>query len=327
MTCLNFVKKHQKFFFKRRRIFDEIKGFASHISHLKSYTFFIFHFSFFSALFFLSSCNYFKKKFIGEEELPLARANQVYLYPSDVEGLTKGLHGEDSVKVLKAFAERWLRQQMLLQKADENIPGDDPAIVKKIEDYRQQLTLYEYEKALIADKLDTTIRTAEIEKYYEEFSSNVPLQNDVHLVQFIRLKEELPDFKDIKKLILNGSKNEEDEQRIEGYSKANAGTYAYANPLWYNTENLQSIFSFSDKELASVLQTNKFKEFKRDDGTTLFIRVTATKRKGEPMPIELARTDISKILIEKRKMKLIEQTYERVYRDGVNSKNAEVYVK
>jgi hypothetical protein len=322
MTHLNFVKKHSQFFFNRRRIVNEFSGLSSLFSLLPSYLFLVLIFPFF-----LSSCSYFKKKFIGEDELPLARANQVYLYPSDVEGLTKGLHGEDSIKLLKAYADKWVRQQMLLQKANENIPSDDPGIMKKIEDYRQQLTLYEYEKALIADKLDTTIRTAEIEKYYEDFSKNIPLQNDVHLVQFIRLKEEAPDFKDIKKLILSSSKSEEDEQRIEGYSKANAGTYAYANPLWYNTENLQSVFSFNDKEIAGVLQTNKFKEFKHDDGTSLFIRVNSTKRKGEPMPLELARTDISKILIEKRKMKLIEQTYERVFRDGVNSKTAEVYVK
>ncbi len=323
MTHLNFVKKNQQFFSLGRKIVGEIRKqssfFKCPISGLTSCILLV--------SFSLTSCNYFKKKFIGEDELPLARANQVYLYPSDVEGLTKGLHEDDSVRVLKAFAEKWVRQQMLLQKANENIPSDDPSIMKKIEDYRQQLTLYEYEKALIADKLDTTIRTAEIEKYYQDFSKNIPLQNDVHLVQYIRLKEESPDFKDIKKLILSSSKSEEDEQRIEGYSKANAGTYAYANPLWYGTENLQSVFTFSDNEVTGVLQNNKFKEFKRDDGTTLFIKVSATKRKGEPMPIELARTDISKILIEKRKMKLIDQTYERVFKDGVSSKNAEVYVK
>ena len=326
MTHLNFVKKHHHFFSGRGRNGDEIsiqsQSLTLHRSPLTAHLLLILLIPFF-----LSSCSYFKKKFIGEDELPLARANEVYLYPSDVEGLTKGLHGEDSIKLLKSYADKWVRQQMLLQKANENIPSDDPGIMKKIEDYRQQLTLYEYEKALIADKLDTTIRTAEIEKYYEEFSKNIPLQNDVHLVQFIRLKEEAPDFKDIKKLILSSSKSEEDEQRIEGYSKANAGTYAYANPLWYSTENLQSVFSFSENETASVLQSNKFKDFKRDDGTTLFIKVTETKHKGEPMPIELARTDISKILIEKRKMRLIDQTYERVFKDGVNSKNAEVYVK
>ncbi len=322
MTNLNFVRKHHQLFFGGRRVGDKIRKqsffLTSHISHLLFCTFLVL---------FLSSCNYIKKNFIGEDEVPLARANDVYLYPSDVEGLTKGLHGADSITLLKAYADKWVKQQMLLQKANENIPSDDPGIMKKIEEYRQQLTLYEYEKALIADKLDTSIRSSEIEKYYEEFSKNIPLQNDVHLIQFIRLKEEAPDFKDIRKIILSTNKSEEDEQRIEGYAKANAGTYAYANPLWYTTANLQSVFALSDKETESVLQTNRFKEVKRDDGTTLFIRTTDTKRKGEPTPLALARTDISKILIEKRKMRLIDQTYERVYKDGVNSKNAEVYVK
>ncbi len=263
---------------------------------------------------------------MGEDEPPIARANQAYLYASDVEGVTKGLSGEDSVKVLKAFAEKWVRQQMLLQKAKENIPDDDPGIMRKIEDYRQHLTLYEYEKALIAGKLDTSIKATEVQKYYDEFGKNFPLQNEVHYMQYIKLNEDKPDFKDIRKLILSASKSDEDNERIDGYSKVNASNYAYGYPLWYSSESIKTLFQLSANELSGLQQSSRFKEFKRDDGTILFIRIIETKRKGDLMPIELARTDIAKILIEKRKMRLIEQTYERAYRDGLSSKKAEIFV-
>lgn len=280
----------------------------------------------FALLFIASSCKYFKKKFIGEDELALARVNQTYLYPSDVEGITKGLSGDDSLRVLKAYTLKWVRAQLLLQKAKENIPDDDAGIMKKVEDYREQLLLYEYEKALIADKLDTVVKNSDLEKYYEQFNQNFPLQNDVFLVQYIKLKEDAIDFKDIKKVILSTNKTEEEEQKIEGYCKANATSFAYLTPLWYNNESLSSYMMLSNNELSGLISNLKFKEFKRDDGTVLFVRVKETKRKGEAMPLELAKASIVKILIEKRKMQLIDKVYERVYNDGISSKKAELFL-
>lgn len=91
----------------------------------------------------------------------IARVNEEYLYASDLQSLTRGLKGQDSLSALKSYAENWVRKKLLLQKAIENIPEDDIGINKKVEDYREALLLYEYEKALINDKLDTTIRREE----------------------------------------------------------------------------------------------------------------------------------------------------------------------
>jgi hypothetical protein len=274
----------------------------------------------------LSSCSYFKKKIIGEDEKPLARAFENYLYPSDLNDLTKGMTPEDSARVVKAVVEKWLQRQLLLKKAKDNIPDDDPSIMRKVEDYRESLILYEYEKALITDKLDTTIKQSDIEKYYEQFADNFPLQNDVYLVQFIKLKEEAPELKNFKKLLQN-IRSEEDEQQIEGYCKANASAYAFAHPLWYGAENLKTVFMLSDNEISALSVSEKFKEFNKEDGSILFFRVRNLKRKGEQSPIELARTDIAKILIEKRKMQLIDNFYNRVFKEGISSKNAELYVQ
>lgn len=274
----------------------------------------------------VSSCHYFKKKLIGEDEKPLARAYENYLYPSDLSDLTKGMTHEDSARVVKAVIEKWLQRQLLLKKAKDNIPDDDPAIMRKIEDYRESLILYEYEKALITEKLDTAIKQSDIEEYYKQFADNFSLQNDVYLVQFIKLDKEAPELINFKKLLQN-IRSEEDEQQVEGYCKANAVAYAFAHPLWYGSENLKNVFSFTDSEIAALAISQKFKEVNKEDKNILYIRVRNIKRKGEQSPIELARTDIAKILIEKRKMQLIENFYNRVFKEGISSKNAELYVQ
>ena len=272
----------------------------------------------------LSSCNYFKKKFIGEDEKPIARAYDNYLYPSDLNGLTTGVKPEDSARIVKAVIEKWLQRQLLLKKAQENIPEDDPGIIRKVEDYRESLILYEYEKALSTDKLDTSIKQSDIGEYYAQFTDNFPLQHDVYFVQFIKVKEDITDLKNFKKLLLN-IRTQEDEQQVEGYCKANAVAYAFAKPLWYTAENLKTVFMFSDNEVAQLNTSERFREYNKEDGSLIFLRILQHKKQGEKTPIELAQTNIAKILIEKRKMQLIENFYNRVFKEGISSKNAELY--
>ena len=104
----------------------------------------------------VSSCSFFKKKKTVDKDA-IARVNDDYLDASDIPAITRGLTGKDSIAALKSYAENWVRKKLLLQKAEENIPDDDPGILRKVEDYRESLFLYEYEKALISKRLDTTL--------------------------------------------------------------------------------------------------------------------------------------------------------------------------
>lgn len=283
-------------------------------------------FFFIAFLLLLGGCQYLKQKISGIDEKPIARVYDEYLYASDLKNLTTGLSPKDSAQVIKSAIEKWMQQQLLLKKAVENIPDNDPSILRKVEDYRQSLVLYEYEKALIIDRLDTAINQADIQKYYDQYNDNFPLSQIMYLIQFVKLKDNAPEIKEFKKLLLKNHTTE-DEEQIEGYCKANVTSYAFAEPLWYNAENLKTMFRFEDGDLLQLSVNNKFKAYEKEEGTTFYVRILDIKREGEKMPIELARTDIAKIIIEKRKMKLIEDFYKRAYNEGVTSKNAELYVQ
>lgn len=275
---------------------------------------------------FLGGCRYLESKISGTDEKPIARVYDEYLYESDLKNLTIGLSPKDSAQVIKSAIEKWMQQQLLLKKAVENIPDNDPSILRKVEDYRQSLILYEYEKALIIDRLDTAINQADIQKYYDQYNDNFPLQQNMYLVQFVKLKDNAPEIKEFKKLLLKNHSTE-DEEQIEGYCKANVTSYAFAEPLWYNAENLKTMFRLEDAELAQLPVSSRFKAFEKEEGSVFYVRVIDIKREGEKMPIELARTDIAKIIIEKRKMKLVEDYYKRAYNEGITTKNAELYVQ
>ena len=273
------------------------------------------------ALFSVASCSYFKKSAGPTGEDVIARVNDDYLYASDLSGATLGLHGEDSLKVLKTYAESWVRKKLLLQKAQDNISDQDVGIAKKVEDYRETLLLYEYEKELIDQKLDTVMKPGEMEAAYEKVKQDFQVEEDVYRLAYIKLPKDAPDLKDARKWILK-PKDEEEKRKLEGYCKDVALSYSTDEGAWYAKEKALKNFPVNAGELASL--SGSFKEFKTDD-VIWFIKVTDKVSQGQSAPLELIRDKVVKMIVEKRKMQLLEKTYNRIYQDG--KKSYEIFVK
>ena len=272
----------------------------------------------------LASCSYFKKgKTPGEGVL--ARVNHEYLYLSDVQSVARDLTGPDSVEMLKNYATNWVRKKLLLQKAIENIPEEDFNITKKVEEYRESLLLYEYEKALINQKLDTAINDAELNEWYEKLKPDFLSEKDVYLLYFIKLKKGVPNLNEARKWIMK-PKTVEDTQKLEGYCREFAEAFILDKGVWHDKESLLKNFPLDDYTVSLLSNSNAFREFKKDD-EIWFIRIGEVVKKDQPSPIALVKDKIVRVIIEKRRLKLLERTYNRIYDDGIKSKSFELFVK
>lgn len=271
-----------------------------------------------------ASCKWFKKG-NGEDAIgAIARVNEDYLYADEVKANLKGLSGKDSVEALNTYAENWVKKKLLLQKAEENIPEDDLGITKKLDDYRQELILYEYEKALITQKLDTNITEQELQKYYEVFKTNFLLESDVYKVQYIKFNKDAPDLASVRKWIMN-PKGEEDLQRLEGYCKEYATGYSVGVGMWFKKENL--LKSFPMLEGVSITASQNYKEYTTLLDEPVFIKVVDVMKEGDVGPYDFVKDKLVKVLVEKRKIALIEKAYTRIYQEGVKSGDFEIYIK
>lgn len=272
----------------------------------------------------LASCSFFKKKKVTDNDI-VARVNDEYLYASDLANITKGLSGADSMAALKGYAESWARKKLLLQKASDNIEEDDLGITKKVEDYRESLMLYEYEKALINQKLDTNFTAQEMNTWYSRMKKDFTLQTDVYRVQFIRIDKNTEDIGKARKWILNPA-DEEETQKMKAFVKEFAQGYSLDEGVWYEKEKVLKNFPLNESEVSSLASGRKFKEFKEGD-MLWFIRIADVLRKDEPSPLEFITDKVEKAIMEKRKMDLIEKVYTKIYQEGQNNKTLEVFVK
>jgi hypothetical protein len=272
----------------------------------------------------LSACSFFKKKQSVDKDV-IARVNDDYLYASDIQGLTKGLKGKDSVEVLKSYADSWVRKKLLLQKAKENIAEDDVNIAKKVEDYRATLLLYEYEKALVNKRLDTAVTRQELDTVYEKLKADFPLDQDVYLLYFVKLKKDAKDMDNVRKWI-NKQDDEETARKLEGYCQEFATTEVLNQGIWYSKESLLKNFPLTEYDIAALNSAKLFKEFKTPDGSW-FIKVGDVVKKDQPSPEQFIHEQIVKAVIEKRRMDLVEKIYDKIYQDGIKSKSFEILIK
>ncbi len=282
-------------------------------------------YSLIAALVLCSSCSYFKKGGKPSGSDVVARVGSEYLYASDLKKLTRGLNGEDSTEVLRNYAKDWVKKKLLLQKASENISDEDVGITKKVEDYRETLLLYEYEKELINQKMDTTVGETEMNEWYEKVKDDFPLEEEVYRINFIKVKKDAPDLDQARKWILK-PKDEEDARKLEGYCKEIASSSSIGEGIWYEKENAIKNFPVSESDMNSLTASKKYKEFKTDEGIW-FLRIVEVAKKGTPSPIDMIRDKIVKIIMEKRKLLLLERIYNRIYADGKASKAFDIYVK
>ena len=160
--------------------------------------------------FWLGGCNLLNSK---KENIVLAKIGEKSLYLSEIQpSIPENVEGADSALFVKEQVKKWVEQTLLLQMAELNLPESEKDIEKEIEDYRKSLLIYAYEKAFIAQKLDTLISDNEVANYYEGNLQNFELKDYVVKVLYTKLEKNAPQISYLRTMINN---TEEQEVRYQ----------------------------------------------------------------------------------------------------------------
>ena len=152
----------------------------------------------------LSACDHEKPK-------PVARSFDQFLYPEDLKGVvSEGVTGDDSTQLVRAYIEPWLRQKALLYHAQRNGNINTNRLDRQVEEYRNGLIVYEYEQALVSQKLDTVVTDDEVQQYYDARPELFVLQQPILKRSYIRLRPDAPELDRIKRLMVSSGFEEQD---------------------------------------------------------------------------------------------------------------------
>ncbi len=254
---------------------------------------------------------------------PLAKVYNKYLYESDLEGLfNSNVTKEDSVIIARNFINDWVKKQLLLEKAEQNLNEESKDIEKEIEDYRSSLLIFRYKQELINQKLDTIITDEEIEEYYNEYSGNFILNHNIVKALYLKISKEAPEIDKVRWWYKSTSPD--NISRLEDYCYQYATKFDDFENRWIPFNNLLLEIPTNIEDQERYLKYYKHIETE-DDLYYYFVKINEHSLKSTIQPLEYAQAKIKSILLNKRKFTFIDELENSVYNEALNHNEFIIY--
>jgi hypothetical protein len=272
------------------------------------------------SLIFLTSCSYFFKK---KTERVLARAYDEYLYESDLKGvIPSGVSAKDSANLARNFIDTWVHQKLLIQQAKNNLTSQQMDFSIQLENYRNSLTIYEYEHELVNQKLDTVVSEEEIENYYASNQQNFLLKENIVQLQYLKLPVRSQNLNQLRKLL--NSDASEDKTKLSELAEKYAADYFLDDQNWLLLNDVLTQIPIRTYNQEEFIKTHHILEV-QDSGFHYMIRFRDFRIKDNISPLSFEKERIRNIILNKRKMDLINKMHENVYDKALKNNDFEIF--
>ncbi|MEO6169297.1 MAG: hypothetical protein ABIO46_02130 [Chitinophagales bacterium] len=282
-----------------------------------------YHYSAILLLTLLGSCNYFNSS--DKKEIPIARVYDKYLYETELEGIGRGAaRPEDSIEVVKNYVDSWIRHNLMLRYAQDNLPEEEKMLNEQLRDYRESLLIYLYEKELLNDKLDTVVLEADIIRYYSDHKETFELKQSISLVKYIMLRMDARVNLDSVRMWMRKI-TPDNYPKLRGFCNENAVRYSITDSIWYNKDELGAFLPVGKFNLENAQFNRSYLEIP-DSGYAYLIKFEDSRIKGSDAPISFVREEITSIILNKRKLSFISTIHKSIYDEALKKNNFETFL-
>ncbi len=245
------------------------------------------------------------------------------LYKTDLENIFyEGISYNDSVLRSKVYIDKWIRTQLLVRQAENNLEPSQLDFSERLEEYRNSLVINKYETELINQNIDNEVTEEQIYEYYNNNSDEFRLNRDVVRYASVTLPKDSK-----KKWVLTKLLRDYDTimvDSIASMAEQYATSYDMNIEQWHNFDEVVDKFNLKAKDNKTYLEKNKFVMVNNDESTTL-IRFCEYRLVADISPCEMEMDRIKYIIMSNRKKVLLETLYEDLYSKALQEKAFEIY--
>lgn len=245
------------------------------------------------------------------------------LYKTDLENIVyEGISYNDSVLRSKVYIDKWVRNQLLIRQAENNLTPEQLDFSKRLEEYRTSLVINKYETELINQNLDTEVAEDQIYDYYNMNNAEFRLNRDIVQMASVSLPNDSK-----KKWIFTKLFRDYDSLMIDSLTslaEQHALSYDFNIQEWRNFEDVIDTFNLKVKDNKSFLNEKKFFVVNNDDVYTL-VKICDYKLVGDVSPCEMETDRIKYIILNNRKKELLENLYNDLYSKAVQDKAFDIF--
>jgi hypothetical protein len=253
----------------------------------------------------------------------VARAYDTYLLKEDLEGVVPaGIHGQDSINLVRNFINNWVRQQVILKSAEDNLDDEKKDVEKKLREYRNSLLTYAYERELVAQQLDTVVSAKEIEDFYNNNQGNFELKDNIIKVLYLKLNKNSPKMAKVKDWVK--SEDPRDRRLLTEYATQYALNYFLDDQTWLFFEDLLKEIPIRTYDQEQFLRNNRNIEIE-DSSMVYLVSIKGFKIKDSLSPLSFETANIRNMIINQRKLKLIEKMEASAYEEAGKKGHIEIY--
>jgi hypothetical protein len=256
-------------------------------------------------------------------DMVIAEVGEKKLYQSDLSQIIpKEIEGQDSLLMANDYIRKWVKQELLIQKANENLTLEQKNLTKEIEEYRNSLIIYKYKNELMNQQMDTMVTKTQIEQYYNANPDNFKLNSNIVKAIFIKIPIDIANIKQIKELVDDSS--EEGKNGLREYCIQYAKSFDFFNDNWVNFDIVKNNIPEEIADDKRFLESSNQIELK-DSNYYYLVTIQDYKLQNELSPVEYVENNIKNLILNKRKIEFLKQVEENIYKEGVRQNKFKIY--
>lgn len=221
--------------------------------------------------------------------------------------------GSDSILLIRKYIDNWLMNQILEQKAKEEI-GTDPDLEHLIRDYRREI----YTSALIEKVVSASGDQGELASNVDRDTSQFPKLAD-DMVQFLFLKVlEVYDSDTLKNLWKT-----EDLHALGLFCEFRDGTAMLDIDKWSYKRTLRNIIPTKLYKKINFKKTESYSY--KDSIHKFYLKILDVRKEGEELPESILEDQRRRIAIKDRSRNIIDDWKRTLFESEIQKKEIKVY--
>jgi hypothetical protein len=256
--------------------------------------------------------------------IPVAAVGKTILYYDEIpDPVINDLKKADSAVIISDYINKWAKRRLLLLKAEENLSAElKNEISNQLEDTRTNLVIYQYQRQMMLQKMDTTLSEAELENYYNTNEKSFMLGSNIVKALFIKLPAETPDLNKIKSLAQSNQQN--DLQQLESLCFQFAEKFDDFNEGWVTMDRLSIELHQDIENEENFLKRNTF--FETTDSLSVYlISIRDYRLRSSLAPFEYVENDIKRIIWNSRRLEFIQSLENGIYNEALKENSFKIY--
>lgn len=254
----------------------------------------------------------------------LASVDGHVLRLSDLDFITEDTSSErDSADLAERYMQTWIKKQLMIKEAGKNMAFDEAELNRKLLDYRYALMVHEFEKFYVNENLNTEVNDQEVAQYYQKNQANFTLKKIIVRTNFLKIDKELPQKPQISKLL--NSDREADRNELREMALRYANNYFLEDSVWIEFDDIiLNTPLVNNSNHVQLLRSNRLIQVD-DADYTYYLKILEYKLQDQVPPIEFVREEISKIILNKRRVTLAEDLHKQVYQRALGKNEFKIY--